>query len=42
LSDLDAKTRVTAVLSGVDALVQLLVVRQQLDQREGLTTAMMV
>jgi indolepyruvate ferredoxin oxidoreductase len=30
------------ILSGVDTLVRLLVLRQQLDQREGLTTATMV
>lgn len=32
----------TAVRSGVDALVQLLVLRHQLDERDGLTTATMV
>jgi indolepyruvate ferredoxin oxidoreductase len=42
LSDLDARPPNTTALSGVDALVRLLVVRHQLDRREGLTTATMV
>jgi indolepyruvate ferredoxin oxidoreductase len=32
----------TAIMSGVDTLVRLLVLRQQLDERDGLTTATMV
>jgi indolepyruvate ferredoxin oxidoreductase len=32
----------TAILSGVDTLVRLLMLRNQLDQRDGLTTATMV
>ncbi|HEX4287624.1 MAG TPA: indolepyruvate ferredoxin oxidoreductase family protein, partial [Trebonia sp.] len=32
----------TAILSGVDTLVRLLVLRHELDQRDGLTTATMV
>jgi len=42
LSDLDARKRATTALSGVDALVQLLIVRHQLDRRDGLITATMV
>jgi len=32
----------TEILSGVDALARLLILRQQLDERDGLKTAMMV
>jgi indolepyruvate ferredoxin oxidoreductase len=35
-------TREESILSGVDALARLLVLRHQLDQRDGLTTATMV
>jgi indolepyruvate ferredoxin oxidoreductase len=42
LSGLDTRKQATTALSGVDALVELLVVRHQLDQRDGLSTATMV
>ena len=42
MRDLTQRTQAGTTLSGVDALARLLVLRQQLDQRDGLTTATMV
>ena len=42
MSDVHARKHAATALSGVDALVALLVIRHQLDQRDGLTTATMV
>ncbi len=42
MTDLGSGTGQTTALSGVDALVRLLLVRQQLDERDGLRTGTMV
>lgn len=42
MTDVEERTRTQSVLSGVDSLVRLLVLREQLDARDGLTTATMV
>jgi indolepyruvate ferredoxin oxidoreductase len=42
VTDGDAPARRTAVISGVDALARLLVLREQMDAADGLTTATMV
>ena len=42
MTDVRERAQTTALLSGVDALVQLLAVRHQLDERDGLSTATMV
>ncbi len=42
MTDLRAPARATTTLSGVDTLARLLVLRQQLDAGDGLTTATMV
>lgn len=42
MRDLTQRSRVGTTLSGVDALARLLLLRHQLDQRDGLTTATMV
>jgi indolepyruvate ferredoxin oxidoreductase len=42
VTDGDAPARRTAVISGVDALARLLVLREQMDAAEGLATATMV
>ncbi len=42
MTDVRGRAHTTTILSGVDALVRLLVVRRQIDRRAGLNTATMV